>query len=320
MPKPLATLSLDLDNLWSYLKIYANPEWTNFPSYLPTFVPLLCDLLNQHRLKITIFIVGQDAALEKNKPWLQQIVSQGHEVANHSFHHDPWMSEMSPEEISDELHRSHEAIVNATGKIPQSFRGPGFCQSKMLLQAVKKIGYRFDGTLFPSSLSPLSRLYYFMHSPNLSTEEKKKRKTLFGPLSNAWKPLKPFFWQLPEGELLEIPVTTLPFLRFPFHFSYLIWLHSHSPMVAKNYFNFALYTCKIFGVQPSILLHPTDFLGGESCLHQLDFFPGMRLKQDQKVEFIGQCFEKLNSLFEVVPMSTFAEKAALQNNLRKIEI
>jgi hypothetical protein len=32
--KPAASISLDLDNLWSYLKTQGAPGWESFPSYL----------------------------------------------------------------------------------------------------------------------------------------------------------------------------------------------------------------------------------------------------------------------------------------------
>ena len=63
--KPLASISLDLDNLWSYMKTHGDPGWESFPSYLDTFIPVVLDILDDLNLKITFFIVGQDAALER---------------------------------------------------------------------------------------------------------------------------------------------------------------------------------------------------------------------------------------------------------------
>ena len=45
--KPLASISLDLDNLWSYMKTHGDPGWESFPSYLDTFIPLVLDLLDE---------------------------------------------------------------------------------------------------------------------------------------------------------------------------------------------------------------------------------------------------------------------------------
>jgi peptidoglycan-N-acetylglucosamine deacetylase len=315
--RPLANISIDVDNLWAYLKIYADIEWEKFPSYLPTFVPTICDLLKKHDLTITFFIIGQDATIEENKPWLKQIADAGHEMANHSFHHEPWMSTLTTENIENELRQSHQAIIDATGKIPVGFRGPGFSYSPALLEAVQRLGYSFDSTLLPSSLGPLARLYSQMKSPKLTAEEKKKRKTIFGSFNNAWMPIKPFSWLLKNGELLEIPISTVPGLRFPFHLSHLMWLYSVSPFLAKNYFKLSINLCNLRGIQPSFLLHPLDFLGKENC-PKLSFFPGMDLTQKDKLAFIDFCFQELSKLFEIVPMSTFAQEIKKQNALKKI--
>ena len=38
-PRPLASISLDLDDLWSYLKTHGDQSWPERPSYLDRFVP-----------------------------------------------------------------------------------------------------------------------------------------------------------------------------------------------------------------------------------------------------------------------------------------
>ena len=91
MTKPIASLSLDLDNKWSYMKTHGDAGWDSFPSYLDIVVPRLLQFLEQRDLKITVFVVGQDAALEKNHDALASISAAGHEIGNHSFHHEPWL-------------------------------------------------------------------------------------------------------------------------------------------------------------------------------------------------------------------------------------
>ena len=71
--KPFASLSLDLDNKWSYMKTHGDAGWETFPSYLDAIVPRALKFLNERDLNITFFIVGQDAALDKNREALAQI-------------------------------------------------------------------------------------------------------------------------------------------------------------------------------------------------------------------------------------------------------
>src|SRR5678815_4839628 len=64
--KEVASLSLDLDNRWSYLKTHGDPGWESFPSYLDTLVPRVLACLAQRNRKRTSSGVGQDAASEKS--------------------------------------------------------------------------------------------------------------------------------------------------------------------------------------------------------------------------------------------------------------
>ena len=67
MPQPIASLSLDLDNKWSYMKTHGDRGWESFPSYLDVVVPRFLGLLDELGLRITVFVVGQDAALAQNR-------------------------------------------------------------------------------------------------------------------------------------------------------------------------------------------------------------------------------------------------------------
>src|SRR6476620_9768315 len=112
--KPIASLSLDLDNKWSYLKTHGDRGWETFPSYLDVVVPRFLDVVAKLDLRITVFVVGQDAALEKNRGALRSIAAAGHEIGNHSFHHEPWLHVYSPKEIEAEIVSAEESITDAT--------------------------------------------------------------------------------------------------------------------------------------------------------------------------------------------------------------
>jgi hypothetical protein len=306
--KPIASLSLDLDNKWSYMKTHGDAGWEVYPSYLDLLVPRVLDLLKSEDLKITFFIVGQDAALEKNSAVLKQIAVAGHEIGNHSFHHEPWLHLYSDEQIETELRSAETAIRSVTGFQPVGFRGPGFSFSAATLSTLKRMNYRYDASTFPTFLGPLARLYYFMRS-NLSKAELKTRKALFGKLSEGFRPLKPYRWRTEAGELIEIPVTTLPVFKVPIHASYILYLSCYSNWIAMLYFRVALLMCRITGTQPSILLHPLDFLGGDDE-KDLSFFPAMNLPGVKKMEIMGRILRMLKENFEVLPMGEHASRIA----------
>lgn len=304
--RPTASLSLDLDNKWSYMKIHGDEGWERYPSYLDLVVPRVLAIMERLELKATFFTVGQDAARPENAQALAQLTRAGHEVGNHSFHHEPWLHLYTEAEVEAEIGRAEEAILAATGMRPRGFRGPGFSFSPTVLKVLKRRGYEYDASTFPTYLGPLARAYYFM-TARMSAEERAKRKMLFGSLAEGLRPLKPYYWQLDEGPLLEIPVTTVPLVKVPFHLSYVLFLAGFSEMLARAYFRSALTACRVAGVEPSLLLHPLDFLGGDD-VPELKFFPAMGMPGGQKARIAEGLLDIYRNQFEVVAMGAHAER------------
>lgn len=125
----IASISLDLDNKWSYPKSHGDEFWLEYPSFLHTVVPRTLGMLSSLGLRITFFIVGQDAVFEDNRQVLRSIADAGHEIGNHSFNHEPWLHLYSKAELQDEFIRSETAILDFTGQQTIGFRGPGFSYS-----------------------------------------------------------------------------------------------------------------------------------------------------------------------------------------------
>ncbi|HEX6898976.1 MAG TPA: polysaccharide deacetylase family protein [Thermoanaerobaculia bacterium] len=313
--KPAASLSLDLDNLWSYLKIHGDPAWESLPSFLDVLVPRVLQFLAERGLRITFFVVGQDAAREENQAILASIAAAGHEIGNHSFHHDSWLHLYSETEIEQELARAEEAIARATGRRPAGFRGPGFSLSEATLRTLVRRGYRYDASTLPTFLGPLARAYYF-RTAGLAAEERRRRRALFGTFGDGLRPIRPYRWRLGEERLLEIPVTTLPGLRTPIHLSYVLYLDLLSPALGRLYFAAALRLCRWTGVSPSILLHPLDFLGHDDT-DALAFFPAMRRPSSWKLARMDEHLAALTERFAVEPMGEHAERLERSGRLRE---
>lgn len=293
----VASISLDLDNLWSYLKTYGDASWVAYPTFIPTVVPRLLDVLDHHALRGTVFIVGKDTEDPRNLDSLRSITAAGHEVGNHSFHHEPWLHAYTREQISDEIERAESGIESATGARPRGFRGPGYSLSPDLLDVLAGRGYEFDASTLPTWIGPLARAYYFRAS-QMTDEEREIRSRLFGTARDGLRPIRPYYWQLSEQQLLEIPVTTMPVARIPMHFSYVLYLHQASPAVARAYFRTALRACQLRGVGPSLLLHPLDLIDASDA-PGAEFFPGMALPATDKLAVIDWCLRQLSSRFDV---------------------
>lgn len=303
MESSAASISLDLDNQWAYMKTQGLDGWQDFPSYLDLVMPRILDTLRRAGVRITFFVVGKDASLEKNRAALQSIAAAGHEIANHSHMHEPWLHLYGPEELEADFNKAEEAIYTATGHKPRGFRGPGFSTAPQVRDMLVLRGYQYDASLFPTVLAPLARLYFFLSS-KLPPEEKARRKGLYGRFSSAFSPLTPY--QIQPG-LLEIPVTTTPYFRTPVHLSYLLFLAQYSMPVARVYWDLAAGLCRVAKVPPSLLLHPTDFLDVKD-VPELAFFPAMRVPAEKKIELVRHTLSTLRSTWGTATLGQIATR------------
>lgn len=313
--KPLASLSLDLDNQWSYMKTHGDAGWESFPSYLDIVVPRVLKFLEAHELKITFFIVGQDAALPNNYAAIRSIANAGHEIGNHSFSHEPWLHLYSEQQITTELARAEKEIERVTGQRTIGFRGPGYSLSKSVLRILFQRGYKYDASTLPTFLGPLARAYYFM-TTKLAPEEKRDRKLLFGTFGEGFRPIKPYRWKLDKHNngILEIPVTTMPLFRIPFHASYVMYISRFSRILALYYFRMAVRLCRLTHTFPSLLLHPLDFLGCED-MNELSFFPAMDLLSEKKIELVSELVKIYANSFTIVPLGQAAHTLSQKQGL-----
>lgn len=318
MNRPLASISLDLDDQWTYHKTHGDAAWASYPSYLSYGVPRILDFLDRHHTKITFFVVAQDAAFEKNHDVLREIARRGHDIGNHTFQHDPWLHVYTEQQVHDELALAEQHIEAATGVRPRGFRGPGFSFSDVVLKVLLQRGYQYDASTFPNLLNPLARMY-FLWTSNLSKAERENRKGLFGSWKDGLRANKPYYWQVEGQSLLEIPVTTMPLFKIPIHASYIIYLSIFSFALAMAYLRFALFMCKISGVQPSILLHPLDFIGCDDT-DALAFFPAMRIDSTKKIKVMDAIFHLLQRNFECVDMQTHSERLMQANKLANLPL
>ena len=285
--KPFASVSLDADNLWAYQMTHGDPGWEDYPTYLDALVDRVLPLLGEQRLTITFFVVGMDAARKENEEAIAAMAAAGHEIGNHSYRHQPWLHRYTLEEIHTELRNAEDAIESVTGVRPVGFRGPGYSLSPDVVRVLIDRGYEYDCSTLPTVIGPLARRYYF-RSAKLTSQQQAERSYLFGRASDGLRSIKPYEWDLGGDRLLELPVTTMPLLRVPIHLSYVLYLAAVSPAAADRYFSWSLRLCRLRQVNPSILLHPLDFLGADD-VDSLRFFPGMDMPGEKKRAIVRRC-------------------------------
>ncbi len=300
MSLPIASLSMDLDNKWAYLRAAGRSDWAERPGYFPVVIDRVVEMLGELDLPLTVFIVGRDvgdgatediaaiSGFEQLSRW---------EPANHSLNHLPWMHTMDANEIAIEIETTHERIIEATGRTPLGFRGPGFSCPDEVLRVLAKNDYLYDASIFPTSIAPIARMVFLIKS-DLKGEAREKAKRLYGGFASMRQPNRPFRRQIDSRVLWEVPVTVMPITRTPIHFSYFTFLASKSTLAAKVYFRSALRMCQLTRTTPSLLLHPPDFLGREDD-SDMAYFPAMNMSRTDKLAIVRWALKLYSETFDV---------------------
>lgn len=102
-------------------------------------VPRMLDVLDERDIHITFFLTG--AWIEEHPELARRIVDDGHEIANHSYHH-PDFTQLSDDAIRQELVDTDAVLREITGINSRPFfRPPYGAYDDRTLQIVQEEGY-----------------------------------------------------------------------------------------------------------------------------------------------------------------------------------
>lgn len=101
------------------------------------WTPLVLDLLREHEMRATFFVIGQ--RVRERPDDLKRIVAEGHELGSHTLTH-PRLTEISEVEIRAEIQGGQDAVEEVLGEPPRLFRAPGFHADRRELAIVEELG------------------------------------------------------------------------------------------------------------------------------------------------------------------------------------
>lgn len=313
MKRQSATLSIDLDDFWSYRRSFGLPPHSGAVSLLPLAIPRFLDFMRRHGLHGTAFVVGADALRPEHAPLFRALAQAGHEIGNHSFSHAGDLEAWPAQQLRADLTAAHAAIEAASGFTPHGFRGPSFRVSRALLEEVRAMGYHYDASTFPNALGALARRWQAKSAARLGARPLLATDT-FGSRASARLPLTAYAWDLAGATLIEVPVTTLPGLRIPIHATYLQHLADSSTFAARAFAFTLVEWCRRARVAPHYLLHATDFIGCDDGFDSA-FLPGMRRRWQAKVALLDLLVDRLRASFELMPIDAFVSGLAASKNM-----
>ena len=87
----------------------------------PELTPRLLDILRHHGVRATFYVIGRN--VETYPEIARRIVSEGHEIANHSWSH-PALTTLGAARLRQEIDKTNEVILRVTGRRPTNMRPP----------------------------------------------------------------------------------------------------------------------------------------------------------------------------------------------------
>jgi peptidoglycan/xylan/chitin deacetylase (PgdA/CDA1 family) len=96
------------------------------------------EILRQHQIQATFFLIGKN--IERNPVIARRIADEGHFIGNHSYGHENLLAFQSTGQITENLEKTNQLIIEITGHHPRYFRPPKGIMTTRLQQACEGLG------------------------------------------------------------------------------------------------------------------------------------------------------------------------------------
>jgi len=139
-------LSIDLEDVRDLI-----PDGQRYRENVPAITHGLLNILEDARARITFFVTGPVAV--RYKTLVADIFSAGHEVACHSFAHQP-LDHYSQEGFEEDLHKNLAALADAAIHNVQGFRAPVLsmtARTKWVYPVLSQHGITYSSSVLPAS-------------------------------------------------------------------------------------------------------------------------------------------------------------------------
>ena len=184
---PAHVFSVDVEDYFqveAFSDIVPRERWSSYPLRVEDNTSRILDLLDEHRVQGTFFVLGWIA--ERLPHLVRAIAARGHEIGCHSYWHRLIYS-LTPREFAEDTERAKHVIEQAAGQPVRGYRAPSYSitrRSLWALDVLAQAGFTYDSSIFPI------------------------RHDTYG-IPDA--PRAPFRVATPSGALVEYPITTFRF-------------------------------------------------------------------------------------------------------------
>ncbi len=152
MPRHIVCLSFDFDTQSGFIaRGMTTPTPLSRGEFGLVGAQRILALLKTFGLRGTWFIPG--FTMESHPRLCEAVVTEGHEVAHHSWAHVPPAQQSRGEEEAD-LERANAAIVRLTGKPAKGYRSPAWDLSENTIDLLLEHGFLYDSSLMGADYWP----------------------------------------------------------------------------------------------------------------------------------------------------------------------
>ncbi len=298
--RQLATIQVDLDGLWTNLQYYGHSSPLTPDSLFQSSLRRYLDLFEEFGIKATFFVIGKDVAVPEKRALLVEAHHRGHELANHTSSHIFGFKNLSSSDQLKEIVEGENAIESITGKKPAGFKAPGYDADTGVLARLSQRGYLYDSSIIPTFAYPLlMRINSFIsggvrrtHGPKWSWALA-PNKPYFPSSKNEWKREKNS-----QKSLLEIPCTTMPFLRIPIHTTFVVKL-------GLPYFRGSYHLVKSMNIPLNYEFHAADLADpvNDSRLGHLNGLP-----LEKRIRLVRKILLTIVNRYDVVTTEELARR------------
>ncbi len=218
-------VSVDLDAPQDYAEFYGKPWRVPGDRFLAGVLPAFLELFAELGVRATFFAIARNARSREGARLHRALVEAGHEVANHTLSHVIAFRSLDAAARRHEIAEARAILEDATGQPVVGFRAPAYDVDDATFELLIEQGYRYDSSLNPTPfLVPMKWIIRALA---------RRRRVGLGTWRHRLAPAAPHWYSRadagaglrreaappPDGipSLLELPLSIVPPLRFPFY-------------------------------------------------------------------------------------------------------
>lgn len=294
---------MDLDDLWVIAVSQGYSAGLVNESFFESALACFLDIFDELQIRVTFFVVAGDLLHENKKTAVLKAYRAGHEIANHSLTHCPYFRNLNREQKQTEIYRAHDLIEEKIGCSAVGFKAPNYNFAPELVDFLIEKNYIYDSSLLTT---PYSNAFSFVRDKFITGPD--DGIAYLSDWRHGFYPQKPFLLPSACGAdkpFHEIGVSVIPWLRLPFHSSYIMALEKWK--AGKAFFNLGLGLSSFRRINLNYSFHLFD-LADEKICDYMPFFHRHSRPLSRRIELVKSIIRKITETYAIIPTRSLLDE------------